>query len=216
MEGHTWKAAKSGDSRAPCPALNSLANHGFLPRNGKNLGFFQIVGALREVYNLSIPFAVLLTIVGILFCGHGLQLDLSDLAVHNKIEHDASFAHGDAMPGAKFAPISVDPKRFRHFLSYAALNKGLFIEDMVKARVDYQQLSKPLDNLHAQIAQGEVALAWMTMKDASGKISIDTLKQWWGDERLPEGYQRPAQVVGLLETRNKANAVGSAMKKMTY
>lgn len=168
------------------------------------------------MYNLSIPLAALLSIVGILLCGHGLHLDLSDLAAHNKIEHDASFAHGDALPGAKYAPIPVDPVRFRHFLSFAALNNGLFIEDMVKARVDYEQQSRPLDNLHSQIAQGEVALAWFTMKDASGKISMQTLRQWWGEERLPDGYKRPEQVVGLLEVRSKAEAVASAMGKMKY
>ena len=25
------------DSRSPCPALNALANHGYLPRDGKNI-----------------------------------------------------------------------------------------------------------------------------------------------------------------------------------
>jgi len=216
LQTHKWKAAKPGDSRAPCPALNSLANHGYLPHDGKNIGFFQLVGALRLVYNLSFPLAALLSFVGILLCGHGLHLDLSDLAIHNKIEHDASFAHADALPGAKYAPIPVDPVRFRHFLSYAALNNGLFIEDMVKARVDYEQQARPLNSIHSQIAQGEVALAWLTMKDASGKISIETLMQWWNEERLPDKYQRPEQVVGLIETRSKANAVAAAMAKMKY
>ncbi|KAF7974519.1 hypothetical protein HWV62_11974 [Athelia sp. TMB] len=215
-KNHKWMAAKPGDSRAPCPALNSLANHGYLPRDGKNIGFFALVGALREVYNLSIPLACLLSIVGILLCGTGLHLNLSDLAQHNKIEHDASFAHADAVPGAKYAPIPVDPERFRRFLTYAALNNGLFIEDMAKARVAYEMQATPLNSIHSQIAQGEVALSWLTMKDASGKIPMATLKQWWGEERLPDGYQPPAQVVGLLETRAKADSVASAIKKMKY
>jgi hypothetical protein len=31
-----WHAPVRGDLRSPCPGLNSLANHGFLPRDGRN------------------------------------------------------------------------------------------------------------------------------------------------------------------------------------
>jgi len=30
MENHEYQAPGSNDSRGPCPALNSLANHGYL------------------------------------------------------------------------------------------------------------------------------------------------------------------------------------------
>lgn len=189
----------------------------YRPHNGKDIGLFQLVGALRAVYNLSIPLAFFLSFVGILLCGHGFRLDLSELAAHNKIEHNGSLAHADAAPGAKMAPILVDPKRFRDFLSYATMNKGMFIEDITKARVDREQLLlKPLDSIHSQIGQGEVALAWLTMKNASGKITLDTLTQWWGEERLPEGYRRPEKVVGLFETRAKAQEVAASMNMMKF
>ena len=31
---HPWRAPGPGDQRGPCPGLNTLANHGWLPRNG--------------------------------------------------------------------------------------------------------------------------------------------------------------------------------------
>ncbi len=31
---YTWVAPKTGDQRGPCPGLNALANHGYLPHNG--------------------------------------------------------------------------------------------------------------------------------------------------------------------------------------
>lgn len=31
-----WRAPGPGDLRSPCPALNALANHGLLPRDGRN------------------------------------------------------------------------------------------------------------------------------------------------------------------------------------
>lgn len=34
---HQYQAPRPNDSRSPCPALNALANHGYLPRDGKNI-----------------------------------------------------------------------------------------------------------------------------------------------------------------------------------
>lgn len=31
---HAWVAPKHSDQRGPCPGLNALANHGYLPHNG--------------------------------------------------------------------------------------------------------------------------------------------------------------------------------------
>ena len=31
---YAWVAPGSGDQRGPCPGLNALANHGYLPHNG--------------------------------------------------------------------------------------------------------------------------------------------------------------------------------------
>lgn len=39
--------------RSPCPMLNSLANHGFIPRNGRNVSIDQLVNALDEALNVS-------------------------------------------------------------------------------------------------------------------------------------------------------------------
>jgi hypothetical protein len=31
---HAWKAPGKTDQRGPCPGLNALANHGYIPHNG--------------------------------------------------------------------------------------------------------------------------------------------------------------------------------------
>ncbi|CAG8835038.1 22518_t:CDS:2, partial [Racocetra persica] len=37
MSTHEWQAPGPDDKRSPCPALNTLANHGYLPRGGENI-----------------------------------------------------------------------------------------------------------------------------------------------------------------------------------
>src|ERR1700730_18746890 len=82
------------------------------PRDGKNIGVFQLIGAIREVYNLSLPMSSILTtsaLAAAIRNRGSLKIDLHDLALHNLVEHDSSLAHDDVAPGAKFAPTVVNP-----------------------------------------------------------------------------------------------------------
>ncbi|KDR78166.1 hypothetical protein GALMADRAFT_94692 [Galerina marginata CBS 339.88] len=68
-ELHDFKPASPNDSRAPCPALNALANHGYISRDGTDLTFFEVVNAIVLVYNLSYPLACLVAFAGFITCG---------------------------------------------------------------------------------------------------------------------------------------------------
>lgn len=39
--------------RSPCPAMNTLANHGFLPRNGRNITHQMLVSACKDGFNVG-------------------------------------------------------------------------------------------------------------------------------------------------------------------
>lgn len=79
----------AANHRSPCPALNSLANHGYLPRDGKNLTPELIRNAIVDVFNVDETLAERLT------RPLPQQLTLADLSVHGFIEHDASLVHDD-------------------------------------------------------------------------------------------------------------------------
>ena len=54
---YLYESPKPTDSRSPCPALNVLANHGYIPRDGKNvsLDLLQSVLQVSGVFsNISI------------------------------------------------------------------------------------------------------------------------------------------------------------------
>jgi hypothetical protein len=40
----------SGAVRSPCPGLNALANHGFLPRNGRNISLPVVQQAILSTF----------------------------------------------------------------------------------------------------------------------------------------------------------------------
>lgn len=120
--------------RSPCPGLNALANHGYLPRNGKDLDYAMINVASQEAYNFAPGFYI--DAVNMVF-----QLNISttnrpnatfnllDLAQHDQIEADGSLTRNDIFFGddvhfdaAVFAPVAKD----------LGLNQCRGAEDVVK------------------------------------------------------------------------------------
>lgn len=104
----------NGASRCSCPALNAMANHGgcnalflcvvsesevvssvpgVIPRDGRDITFRELNTALQNTYNFAPTFCFFVphTIAGILDRSYWTgRFDLSDVDVHNGIEHDAS------------------------------------------------------------------------------------------------------------------------------
>ncbi|KAL4129849.1 hypothetical protein KRP22_007768 [Phytophthora ramorum] len=79
--------------RSPCPALNALANHGYLPRDGQNIAKGVLKAAIMNVYNMANDTATTqVSQVPDIF-------SLDFLSHHNAPEHDASLVHTDAYFG---------------------------------------------------------------------------------------------------------------------
>ncbi|KAI0268504.1 Cloroperoxidase [Russula aff. rugulosa BPL654] len=101
-EGGVWPEyipPRKGDSRCSCPGLNTMANHGIIPRDGRNISFREVTGQVRTTYNFSPSFSVYTVryIANILNRSYNTgRFDLSDIDVHNGIEHDASLVRRDA------------------------------------------------------------------------------------------------------------------------
>ena len=44
-----YQAPQATDIRSPCPIINALANHGFIPRDGRNVSYDEVKTALSEL-----------------------------------------------------------------------------------------------------------------------------------------------------------------------
>ncbi|KIK61199.1 hypothetical protein GYMLUDRAFT_43276 [Collybiopsis luxurians FD-317 M1] len=212
-EEHVFIAPGPKDVRSPCPALNALANHGFINRSGKEISASSLYSALTSIYRLSTPLAELLVEGGIGTCGHKSEqwLSLDALAAHNVIEHDASLVHDNAPLGAKFAPIDVNWTLVDDLVS--RYPDGLGIVHLAEARVKRERMlqreKRPeLDLLHGEIAHGEAALAWLLMKDAQGVVGTETVRQWFGQETFPGSYVIPEEEVTLRKAREISTKIG--------
>ncbi|GAB1523150.1 hypothetical protein RhiTH_006280 [Rhizoctonia solani] len=88
------------DKRGPCPGLNALSNHGYLPHNGVTT-FTKAIEASNEVFGMGTEIATLLSALG---GGPTGELVLPPLLAspqglsgsHNKYEGDSSPTRWDA------------------------------------------------------------------------------------------------------------------------
>ncbi|KAF8484712.1 Cloroperoxidase [Russula ochroleuca] len=211
---HPFIKPTADDSRSPCPALNALANHSILPHDGRNISAFRLISVLREYYNVSLPLAILLSIGGTLKCGRHFKIDLEDLARHNVIEHDASLTHADALPGDRYAPVDVDKELLQHLLDSSRNHDVVTFDDLVTVRANRDAtLRRPFTRAHGIIARGEVALTVQTLGDEEGNMPKKYIQEWFGEERLPHGWTKPATTIGIWITTRISNWVGELLKK---
>jgi hypothetical protein len=90
---------KDGDSRCSCPALNTMANHGIIPRDGKNISFKEMSAKLCMTYNCAPSFCFFVPNYAARMLNKNYEtdsIDLADLDLHNGIEHDASLTREDS------------------------------------------------------------------------------------------------------------------------
>ncbi|KAI0638047.1 Cloroperoxidase [Trametes polyzona] len=232
---HPWCPATAGDSRSPCPALNALANHGYIPRDGRNLTASQLCEAIKKVYGLSPVFAAILAYGGVARCGSGGKLNLHDLAAHNVVEHDGSLVHADAGAGEKYAPTNVDPALLRQLLDTSDTDY-LSLKDLTQAQVSRQAASPPLHALQSLVSKGELDLIMevfgvrgaseggagpspaqsLVPDEALGDelvVPKAFLEQWLGEERLPDGWRGPSHQTGLRELVSGVRSISQAEKE---
>lgn len=202
------------EGRSPCPALNALANHGYLPRDGKNIGIMQLVSAITSVYNVSYSVAFALATGGMYMCGSGFSLNLEDLRAHNSIEHDASMVHRDLDETGGTLPSNKPDTELIQAVIDLSDGKKITLDDLIRhkynreVRIGHPQ--KPMNKKSLLISRGEPILCNHALnRDGSG-IPIEWFRTWLGEERIPEGLA-PRETLDLITLRTRARALGEAV-----
>lgn len=201
------------------------------------------MNAMKVVYNISTPLALLFTIVGFIWCGHlvgsglstKLELDLHDLARHNRIEHDGSMGHADAAPGSEFAPSKPDKARIANMLAAGSARTSSNVKEPINAlsildfaRVRYSlnlALRAPSNAIHAEIARGEAALTVLALgtrgdggdiydDEHEPVVPKDRIRQWFLEERLPANWSAPESQITIWKTMATSRRVKSDVARL--
>jgi hypothetical protein len=196
-----------------------ISRAGHRPRDGRNISVAQFVDAIQRAYHISTPLAYMLALGGLALCGRrwfSLHLDLEDLARHNRIEHDASLVHADTPKGDKYAPTAVDGTLLEGMLARCPAS-GMGFDDFARLRAERETATKrdeQLDGLHRTLGAAEAVLILNTLRDESGTVPKARLEQWLGEERFPDGWQRPAKEQGFLALNDEASKLRKEVQEL--
>jgi Peroxidase, family 2 len=86
---------------------------------------------------------------------------------------------------------------------------GATEDDFVKTKVRREQQNhvKYISGVQQNISRGEIALVMSIMVDhATGRMPVEWIRTWFGEERLPANF-KPPQTVGLLEVHQRVQAI---------
>jgi len=211
-----YKPAPPGALRTPCPVLNALANHGYIPRDGRDMTSAQLSAAFRY---LGFGPDTTSFLVGGAFKVHaddppagsstsrlGLRdadeinsngtpvLNLNQIGRPHAVEHDVSITRQDRELGNC---IILQPQLLQAFLACPANGHAFTSSDIGRFRRErYDQQKRDnaqldFDPAKHQLACGEIgAFQGIFGKGLSYSIPIAYVKAMFEDERLPfeEGW----------------------------
>ncbi|KIJ42091.1 hypothetical protein M422DRAFT_171551 [Sphaerobolus stellatus SS14] len=219
---HPFITPGPDDLRGPCPALNTLANHGFLPRNGVARPD-QIVTAVMEGLNLGNDFAKFLVYQAFLMNGNpltnlmsiGMHTPLTGqnppkpalvggLSQHGTFEGDTSMSRVDAFFGD---PAAFNQTRFNDLLDFSTKYGFNGTYDLnATAEFRFQRLqdsimtNPELDFTAPRIlsAYSEAVFPLVYFVDGrlnNRQLTQDAATSFFADQRLPADFHRqPAPV----------------------
>ncbi|KAF7164769.1 hypothetical protein CNMCM5623_009151 [Aspergillus felis] len=217
-----YRPAGPDDLRAPCPVLNSLANHGIIARNGRNITAAELKAALRY---LGMGIDVIAILVNGAFQVHsddpkktarlGLRdndqvnedgvpvLNLDQVGRPHAVEHDVSVTRQDRALGDC---MHVNPDLMKRFLAAPKTEKGFSASDFGKyrkTRFDEQKRDNPaleFDRMNHFSGCAELgAVQCVFGRGFPYRVPEEYIEALFGEERLPieEGW-KPRRLPLLL------------------
>jgi Peroxidase, family 2 len=170
---------------------------------------------LKSVYNVDPSFGNLLA-VAVNLVGHDGVLDLADLDKHDAIEHDASLTRKNFAQGDNH---SFQPDMFKTLMSETS-NSTLGVYDLALARgrratESLTEGGKALNLKSNTLAFGEAALILGVFGGESLEAPKDQLTTWFTEDKLPDGFQKPAKAFGLSDAMSVSNKIKALVPKTT-
>lgn len=215
---YPYQAPTSSDSRSPCPGLNALANHGILPRDGKNIDMATLIKATFTGYSLAqaATEAVGSVAVQASTTGDSTTFNLADLAQHDPqvIEHDGSMSREDANSGDQLTFSDAAWKRtLANWGDSETITYAIAAAER-NARFEYGAANNP--DFNATFANSGSLLEYALIMSAfpTGSDGNKTLITYlFENERLPfsMGWQPPTDNITVTSAKTIAASIAAAL-----
>ncbi|SPC65793.1 uncharacterized protein UHOD_04870 [Ustilago sp. UG-2017b] len=202
-EDHPWQPPPPGAKRGPCPGLNTIANHGYLPRDGIVNPIELLVGTFQGL-SLSPDLAAILA--GISFVGLGdlLQMKLSigdryglgsGLSHHGILEGDGSVTRQDHYWGNSW---DADPDLVNMFINETNTygNGNVDVWSLAHSRYrawNHGRKNNPefdFNPWRMLVAYAESGFVHEALRGSYLKFDESMIRSWFLQERFPKGWSK--------------------------
>ncbi|KAI9170791.1 Peroxidase, family 2-domain-containing protein [Paramyrothecium foliicola] len=233
-----WHPPTPNDFRGPCPMMNTLANHGYLQRDGRNITREAVRSAMSGALNFDAALADIMFDQAIIANPepNATFFTLDDLNRHNVLEHDASlrfgsildckmrltnrFSRSDAFFGNNFVFNQTIFDETRQYWSQPVLTANM----LAMSKLARQVTSKAFNPTYTftesteRFSEGEVAAPVIAFGNTED-VTVDKalVEYFFLNERLPTelGWVRKQEVVGLQQILRVSGAIRSAASLIT-
>ncbi|KAJ2936545.1 heme-thiolate peroxidase, partial [Candolleomyces eurysporus] len=218
-DAHPFKAPEEGDIRGPCPGLNTLANHGYLPHNGVATPS-QIIEAVQEGFNMEHGTALFVTyaahlvdgnlVTDLLSIGEKTKLTGPDppapaivggLNTHAVFEGDASMTRADFFFGDNH---SFNQTLFDQFVDFSNRFGGGFYNYTVAAELRFQRIQESIaTNPQFSFVSPRFFTAYAEStfpvnffvdgRSTEKKLDMEAATSFIRDGKYPQDFHRAAQ-----------------------
>jgi len=233
---HPFMPLRPGDIRGPCPGLNTLASHGYLPRNGIATPV-QIVNAVQEGFNMGNDIAVFVTYGAFLVDGNPLTNLLSiggktpltgmdppqpaivgGLDTHAVFEGDSSMTRGDAFFGDNH---SFNETLFEQFSNFSVQFGGGKYNITAAAELRHQRIQQSIatnpqfsfisPRYFTAFAESIFPLVFFVDgRVADQELNLTDARGFFQNSQMPDGFFRAKQPFGLNEIGNGIDVIFAA------
>ncbi|KAL5333200.1 Chloroperoxidase [Aspergillus crustosus] len=219
---HAWKAPALGDSRSPCPLLNTLANHNYIPRNGRDITHDDMISALTRALNLNATLAE-----GMAAQAQSANPDktaetfsLEHLNQHNVVEHDASLSRIDAYFGNPQPFSETAFSQSRKYWTASTVTAKMLANSKVARQLDSKAFnptysySETVDTASLSEIGGPILVFGDIEK---GTIERDVLEYFYVNERLPTeaGWKTAGDAIGPEDAAKVGGMIAAAANLLT-
>ncbi|KAK4494620.1 hypothetical protein PRZ48_013976 [Zasmidium cellare] len=217
-----WQPGGPGDFRGPCPMMNTLANHYFLPHDGKNLTREVVTKALQDALNFEpslteIMFEQALPANPI---PNATWFDLDLLNVHAVLEHDASLSRSDAYFGNNHVFNQTIFDESKKYWTDDLVTANQLTNSKV-ARQLQSRATNPTYNFSSTVdsfSKGEVLAPIVAFGDKVAATTNRTfMVHFFENEHLPIhlGWHRPTEPVTLEDVTKLSEILAKSQTLLT-
>ncbi|KAH7125813.1 Chloroperoxidase [Dactylonectria macrodidyma] len=217
-----WHPPTPDDVRGPCPMLNTLSNHGYLPHNGRDITREVLRQALARALNFDSALTDVMFDQAIFVNPEpgATAFTLDHLNRHNILEHDASLSRVDAYFGNNhvFNQTVFDETR-KYWVEPLLTAKMLAVSKLAR-----QVTSKAFNPTYTftssteNFSEGEVGAPIIAFGDIEN-MTVDRafVEYFFVNERLPIelGWEKRSGFVELKDVLKVTAAIRSASQLVT-